>query len=625
MHTPRPADRDRATDPTHLSGGPVAPRRPLDPFDTPESTPRRAALLREREATTARSGLPILGPECAAAAPERAAAAPERAAAAPERRRGRAGLRLPRGRWRWWVAAGVVILTGAAVGSAVAESRGGTSGTFTLSRGQFRTADSGQQLLNGVGAATFSLSDLPTAGGVYLGVDVRTKAGMAYRGKLRVLSDGVLRIGLSKIRSGAELGSGTVPIPGKVSPGQRIRVEVSVTGTTTPVVSARAWLVGEATPGWQYTVTDTGTPAVAAAGTTRVWAYLSTSAGKALTVTFQDVTSRSSSAPPNPTPPTPTPVSPTASASPTITGVPATDVAPPTKSPGSPSGTANSSPSKSTPSPSPTSTGEPPSSGGDRPSEKNTGVPVGTKLTVHKGDITITKAGTVLDSLDVHGFIEVKAPNVTIKRSIVRGGAAMGFKGVVQNNDPKATGLVLQDSEILPSSPTVWLTGVKGANFTMRRVHVHGGVVDGVMASGNNVRVEDSYIHSLVYYAQDPTHSDGSHNDGVQVVGGTNITVTGNTIHVGTRENSVLQVTQDVAATRGLSFTGNWVDGGTCSVKLTEQGGSALGPVIVSGNHFGRSMSIAGCAVLRTKATTLTAVGNRWEDNGQPVVPKVYG
>jgi hypothetical protein len=29
--------------------------------------------------------------------------------------------------------------------------------------------------------------------------------------------------------------------------------------------------------------------------------------------------------------------------------------------------------------------------------------------------------------------------------------------------------------------------------------------------------------------------------------------------------------------------------------------------------------------VLRTNATTLTAVGNVWDDNGQPVLPKVYG
>ena len=51
-----------------------------------------------------------------------------------------------------------------------------------------------------------------------------------------------------------------------------------------------------------------------------------------------------------------------------------------------------------------------------------TGVPVGTALTVHQGDITVTQAGTVIDRLDVHGSIIVKANNVTIKRSFIRGG-----------------------------------------------------------------------------------------------------------------------------------------------------------------------------------------------------------
>jgi hypothetical protein len=507
------------------------------------------------------------------------------------------------------------------VGVAVADPQGATSGTFALSRGQFRSTDSGQQLLNGVGAATFSLSTLPSGGGTYVGVDVRGRQGMAYRGKARVLSDGTLRVGLSKIMSGAELGSGTVLVPGRVSAGQRFRVEVSVAGTTAPVVSARAWVLGAPVPGWQYTVTDTGTPAVVAAGTTRAWAYLSASAGSSVTVSFDSVTSRSTSSPIAPTPIAPTPTAPATSSPGGVTPT----VTPTTSAPGS-SGAPSASPS-SRPSPPavPQPTRVPRVGNGDQPTEQNTGVPAGTKLTVHRGDITVTKAGTVLDALDIHGFVEVKAPRVTIKRSIIRGGAAMGFKGIVQNNDPTATGLVLVDSEIRPASPSVWLTGVKGANFTMRRVNVDGGVVDGVMVSGNKVQIEDSYIHDLVHYAKDPTHSDGSHNDGVQVVGGTDVTITGNTIEVATGRNAVLQVTQDVAATRNLSFTGNWVDGGTCSVKLTQQGRSTLGPVIVSDNRFGRSMSIAGCAVLRTNATILEAAGNVWEDNGQPVVAKVYG
>ena len=39
------------------------------------------------------------------------------------------------------------------------------------------------------------------------------------------------------------------------------------------------------------------------------------------------------------------------------------------------------------------------------------------------GDITVTKEGTVLRGLDIHGFVIVKAANVKIIDSVVRGGS----------------------------------------------------------------------------------------------------------------------------------------------------------------------------------------------------------
>jgi hypothetical protein len=87
----------------------------------------------------------------------------------------------------------------------------------------------------------------------------------------------------------------------------------------------------------------------------------------------------------------------------------------------------------------------------------------------------------------------------------------------------------------------------------------------------------------------------------------------------------VLQVTQDVKPTTELTFTGNRVDGGTCSVKLAQKGRPSLGPVTVSANRFGRHMSIADCAILRTHATTLISQDNRWAADGTPVAVTTYG
>ncbi|HEY3339432.1 MAG TPA: carbohydrate-binding domain-containing protein, partial [Propionicimonas sp.] len=52
------------------------------------------------------------------------------------------------------------------------------------------------------------------------------------------------------------------------------------------------------------------------------------------------------------------------------------------------------------------------------------GVPAGTDLKVVNGDITVTKDGTVIDGIDLRGYVIVKADNVTIQNSVIRGGAA---------------------------------------------------------------------------------------------------------------------------------------------------------------------------------------------------------
>src|SRR5690242_11944876 len=67
----------------------------------------------------------------------------------------------------------------------------------------------------------------------------------------------------------------------------------------------------------------------------------------------------------------------------------------------------------------PTGPGAPTGAGG-RPGPGNTGVPAGTTLTRHDGNLVITKAGAVYDRLDIHGFVIVKAPDVTIRRSVIR-------------------------------------------------------------------------------------------------------------------------------------------------------------------------------------------------------------
>ena len=164
-----------------------------------------------------------------------------------------------------------------------------------------------------------------------------------------------------------------------------------------------------------------------------------------------------------------------------------------------------------------------------KPSAATTGVPAGTTLRVHRGDLVITKAGTRIDRLDIHGFVVVKAPRVTISRSIIRGGksprTAMGL--VTNYGQPE---LLIEDSLLKPAYPSVLVDGIKGWNFTARRVHVIGNV-DSIKIHGDNVRVEKSLLENTTWFASDPYQGGrATHNDNIQVMKGRNITIWSNTI-----------------------------------------------------------------------------------------------
>ena len=255
-----------------------------------------------------------------------------------------------------------------------------------------------------------------------------------------------------------------------------------------------------------------------------------------------------------------------------------------------------------------------------RPGPTNTGVPAGTVLRPHYGNLTITTPGATYDALDIHGFVTIKAPNVTIKRSRIRGGVATGNIGLVTNYSPTATGFVLEDSELVPAYPSVWLDGAKGANFTLRRVNSHG-TVDNVKVHGPNVVVENSWLHDTRYFASDPNQGGGgTHNDGVQVLGGHNIRISNNSI-TGAR-NAAIMVTQDFSATTDLQANGNFLDGGACTVNLAHKKLTSMSGLTFRDNRFGRG-STYNCPFLKSSGTTVTTSNNVYADNGAAVAIRV--
>jgi len=251
-----------------------------------------------------------------------------------------------------------------------------------------------------------------------------------------------------------------------------------------------------------------------------------------------------------------------------------------------------------------------------KPDATNTGVPVGTVLTVVSGDQTFSTNGQVISNRDFRGFVRVTGSNVTFNNCIFRGWATTVNSPLLTTTSGMNT--VIQDSEFVPSNPSATIDCISAANTSVYRSNLHG-CVDGIKV-GNNTLVQDSYIHDMTWFASDPNQGGGpTHNDGVQAwAGASNITLRHNNIDMSTTK-SANAAFQSSASGR---IENNWLDGGGCTINIAHQatGGPLTGIYIVN-NRFGRH-SFFNCPILISTQTTLSQnTGNVWDDTGTPIPP----
>ncbi|GAA4626130.1 right-handed parallel beta-helix repeat-containing protein [Cellulomonas oligotrophica] len=307
--------------------------------------------------------------------------------------------------------------------------------------------------------------------------------------------------------------------------------------------------------------------------------------------------------------PTPTPTrtaTPTPTASPKPTATPTATATPKPTASATPTPTAKPTP---TPTPAPTAA---PAPGAVKPGPTNTGVPAGTKLTVHQGDLTLGTPGQVVEGLDVRGFVKVTAPGVTIRKSIVRGTATTIQRSLVSTS--AGASVTVEDSELYAQSPSAHIDGFRGQDITVRRSNIHH-VIDHFHLTGGNVTVESSWLHDNLHYTNDPLQGGTpSHDDSIQIQVGSNIRITGNTIEDAT--NSGIQFTQDRGVVSDVRITKNWLDGGGCTVNLAEKGKGAFQGVVITDNVFGRDTRVANCAIIAPSTTmaVMTAARNTFTD-----------
>lgn len=251
-----------------------------------------------------------------------------------------------------------------------------------------------------------------------------------------------------------------------------------------------------------------------------------------------------------------------------------------------------------------------------QPGPDNTGVPAGTVLDPYYGDITITQDGTVLDSLDIHGFVDVQADNVTISRSMIRGRDPGTVNRSLVAAHREHVNLVIVDSTLQGAYPTPYLDGLKGYNFTAVRVDISR-VIDTVMILGDNATVRDSWLHDTAHFSPDPRQSDNrSHDDSVQIEGGRNIALVNNTME--DAHNAAVMITQNAGVSGNISILSNFISEGACSINIAEKGRGPIQNVTVGQNVFWPPQ-YAGCAVKVSHSSLPNMVGNRWADTGATV------
>ena len=242
------------------------------------------------------------------------------------------------------------------------------------------------------------------------------------------------------------------------------------------------------------------------------------------------------------------------------------------------------------------------------PGPNNTGVRAGTTLTTYTGPTTITTAGTVIDSKLITGCLNIKANNVVIKNSRVQS------KGCFFNilSDNRNTGLQLTDVEIDGQGNTSGDSAINGGGFACLRCNLHG-TIDGAKAQ-SNVVFQDSYIHDLVNIA-------GSHNDGIQSLGTTGLTISHNTIIVkGAATSAVILSTGSASDMRNVAIKRNLLAGGAYTVYGGYQAGtdslSKVSDISITDNRFSTVIYPRSGAYgpLTSVDAPVIHTGNTWAD-----------
>lgn len=237
------------------------------------------------------------------------------------------------------------------------------------------------------------------------------------------------------------------------------------------------------------------------------------------------------------------------------------------------------------------------------PDASTTGVPAGSALRP-SGSVTVTDDGAVLENLHITGTVRVNASDVTIRNSLIDNTGRYPIQiGAGARN------LLVEDSTIDGNGQAS--VAILAGEYTLRRVDVFA-VQDGPRIGGDNVVIEDSWIHHL-------HRVPGGHHDAIQVhPRGTNIVIRHNRIEAynpdtGDPMNAAIQIGSLSAGPMiGLVVEDNYMNGGNYTVNSVK---SSNHPSRYRRNHFGRDFRYG---VLSSGPGVQWEGTNVFHDTGEP-------
>jgi hypothetical protein len=206
--------------------------------------------------------------------------------------------------------------------------------------------------------------------------------------------------------------------------------------------------------------------------------------------------------------------------------------------------------------------------------------------------ITVTKPGTVISCQNIRGLLEIEAPNVTVRDSIItsnsgkRGVAANGTADITVNEGDSASIEHVTINGDDGVHACIWHMGVR---MLADAVNCYG-VDDGIFSwtdnnysrtTGDDFTIEDSWFHDFT------TVTSNGHEDGYQTEGASNGIIKDNTYEMTTVADSAIAIWDDLRSSHNILVTHNLITGGGFSIyadDLDPGDGAPGDPSAVGGN-----------------------------------------